>query len=178
MGLAGFGITTLVLSLVNASLIGMGAGPVVLALAIAYGGIAQLLAGIWEFRTGNTFGAVAFSSYGAFWISYFVLVSFDAKLIAPTEVHAALGAYLWVWGLVTFMLFVSSFKQPISVILVFLALTVTFALLGAGNSGASTNVIKAGGYAGIVTAGLALYAATGMIMRHQYGRSVLPFTGK
>ena len=178
LGLAGFGITTLVLSLVNANLVGKGAEPVVLGLAFAYGGLAQLLAGMWEFRTGNTFGAVAFSSYGAFWISFFILVTYDAKLITPNEVDAGLGMYLWAWALLTFMLFVSSLKQPPAVILVFLALTVTFVLLGIGNSGGNMKTIHAGGYAGLVTAGLALYASTGLIMHHQYGRYVLPFTGR
>ncbi|HWC86203.1 MAG TPA: acetate uptake transporter [Solirubrobacteraceae bacterium] len=177
LGLAGFGITTLILSLVNANLIGMGAEPVVLGLAIAYGGLAQFMAGMWEFRTGNTFGATAFTSYGAFWISFFVLVTFDAKLIAPGEVHAALGAYLWAWGIFTAYMWLCSFRQPIGVMLVFLALAVTFILLGIGNSGGHTKIIHAGGWAGLVTAGLALYCSCGMVMRHQYGRAVLPFTG-
>src|ERR1700733_10798520 len=81
LGLSGFGLTTLVLSLINSNLVGVGATPVVLGMAFAYGGIAQLLAGMWEFRTGNTFGAVAFSSFGAFWISFFVLVQFDLAKI-------------------------------------------------------------------------------------------------
>jgi succinate-acetate transporter protein len=174
LGLAGFGLTTLLLSLVNANLIGMGAEPVLFGLAFAYGGLAQFMAGMWEFRTGNTFGATAFSSYGAFWISFFILVTFDAKLIAPSEVDAALGAYLWAWGILTGLLFLASFKQPVAVTLVFLALTVTFVLLGIGNSGASTNTIHAGGWAGIVTAGLALYTAAALVMHHQYGRYVFP----
>jgi succinate-acetate transporter protein len=187
LGLAGFGITTLVLSLVNSNLVGGTSLTVVLGLALAYGGLAQLLAGMWEFRTGNTFGAVAFTSYGAFWISFYFLVNQNLPgLIKSGAAPSAVGAYLWAWALVTFMLFVSSFKQPIAVILVFFALTITFALLAAGWSagplteiGANTQkTIQAGGFAGIVTAALALYASTGMIMRHQYGRAVLPFTGK
>jgi uncharacterized protein len=186
LGLAGFGITTLVLSLVNSNLISGADLTVVLGLTVAYGGLAQFVAGVWEFRTGNTFGAVAFCSYGAFWLSFYILVTGDLPgLIKSAAAPGAVGAYLWAWALLTFMLFVSSFKQPIAIILVFFALTVTFALLGAGWSagplteiGANTQkTIQAGGYAGIVTAALALYAATGMIMKHQYGRSVLPFTG-
>src|SRR5438045_7912268 len=79
LGLAGFAMTTFVLSMFNARLVSVGGEPVVLGLALAYGGIAQLLAGMWEFRTGNTFGAVAFSSFGGFWISYFVLVTFNVS---------------------------------------------------------------------------------------------------
>ena len=178
LGLAGFGITTLVLSLVNSNLIGVGATPVVLGLAFAYGGLAQFMAGMWEFRTGNTFGAVAFSSYGAFWISFFILVTYDAKLIAAPEVNAALGAYLWSWGILTGLLFLCSFKQPPAVTFVFFALTVTFVLLGIGNSGASMSIIHAGGWAGLVTAAAALYSATAMVMHHQYGRWVLPVGAK
>ena len=74
LGLAAFALTTFVLSMFNADLMGKGGEPVVFGLAFAYGGLAQLLAGMWEFRTGNTFGAVAFTSYGAFWLSFFVLV--------------------------------------------------------------------------------------------------------
>src|SRR5216110_4108673 len=89
LGLAAFALTTFVLSMFNADLVGSGGEPVVLGLALAYGGIAQLLAGMWEFRTGNTFGAVAFSSYGAFWISFWALVTFFApKIPAADAGHA------------------------------------------------------------------------------------------
>jgi succinate-acetate transporter protein len=174
LGLMGFGLTTLVLSLVNSNLIGPGATPVVLGMAFAYGGLAQLLAGMWEFRTGNTFGAAAFTSYGAFWISFFFLVTFDAKLITPNEINSALGAYLWVWGILTGMLFLCSFAAPRAVQLVFLLLTVTFILLGIGNSGGTSSVIHAGGFVGIATAAAALYAACGEIMASAYGHDVLP----
>src|SRR5579875_3098703 len=101
LGLAAFAGTTFMLSLINAGLVGtskaQGGGllPMVASLAIAYGGIAQFLAGIWEFRTGNTFGAVAFCSYGAFWISFFFIVSFHVKLIPKGHLDSALGLYLW-----------------------------------------------------------------------------------
>jgi hypothetical protein len=177
LGLAGFGLTTLVLSLVNSNLINAGDAPVVLGMAFAYGGLAQFMAGMWEFRTGNTFGAVAFTSYGAFWLSAWWLLTRDAKLIPPTAAASALGAYFWAWGILTALLLLCAFRQPIGVILVFLGLTVTFVLLGIGHAGGSTNTIHAGGWAGIITAALALYCMVGMVMRHQYGRALLPFTG-
>ena len=121
------------LSLVNSNLISGGDLTVVLGLAVAYGGLAQFVAGLWEFRTGNTFGAVAFCSYGAFWLSFYILATHDLPgLVKTGAAPGAVGAYLWAWALLTGMLFLCSFKQPIAVILVFLALTVTFALLGAG----------------------------------------------
>jgi succinate-acetate transporter protein len=174
LGLCGFGITTLVLSVINANLVSASATPVVLGLAIAYGGTAQLLAGMWEFRTGNVFGAVAFTSYGAFWISFFFLVTFDAKLLPATEGGAAVGLYLWAWAIFTGMMFLCSFNTPRAVQLVFLLLTITFVLLGIGNSGGTSSMVHAGGYFGLATAAAALYTAAGEIMAASYGRDVLP----
>jgi succinate-acetate transporter protein len=176
LGLMGFGITTLVLSFVNANLIGGGPAtfPIVLGLAIAFGGTAQLLAGMWEFRTGNTFGAVAFTSYGAFWISFFFLVSFNVAQLPKTEVLSALGLYLWMWGIFTGLLFLCTFASPKALSLLFLLLTITFILLGIGDSGASSSMTHAGGYFGIATAAVALYIFTADVMKATYGRSVLP----
>jgi succinate-acetate transporter protein len=174
LGLCGFGITTFVLSMINANLVSSTGTPVVLGLAIAYGGLAQLLAGMWEFRTGNTFGAVAFTSYGAFWISFFFLVTFDAKLIPAAEAGSAIGLYLWAWAIFTGMMFLCSFRSSRAVSLVFLLLTPTFVLLGIGNSGGTSGIVHAGGYFGIATAAAALYTAAGEIMAAAYGRDVLP----
>src|SRR3989440_10805826 len=123
LGLAGFAATTFMLSLINANLV---AGPitdipVVLGMALAYGGIAQLIAGIWEFRTGNTFGAVAFCSFGAFWISFYVLVQSVGKNV-PTEVFSGLGLYLWMWGIFTAYKFIASLRTSAAVSLMFLLL--------------------------------------------------------
>jgi hypothetical protein len=176
LGLSGFGLTTLVLSFVNANIVGGGPGsfPIVLGMALAFGGVCQLLAGMWEFRTGNTFGAVAFSSYGAFWISFFFLVSFNVAKLPATEINAALGLYLWMWGIFTGMLFLCTFASPRALQLLFLLLAVTFILLGIGNSGASNSMIHAGGYVGIATGAVALYIACADIMQAVYKRSVLP----
>ena len=125
------------LSLINAGLVGIkGAGggllPMIAALALAYGGIAQLVAGIWEFRTGNTFGAVAFCSYGAFWISFYFIVRRSGEL--PTEIFSGLGLYLWMWGIFTAYMFIASLRTTGAVALVFLLLAITFIVLGIGNS--------------------------------------------
>jgi succinate-acetate transporter protein len=176
LGLMGFGLTTLVLSFVNANLVGGGPAsfPIVLGLAIAFGGMGQVLAGMWEFRTGNTFGAVAFTSYGAFWISFFFLVSFNVAELPKTEVLSALGLYLWMWGIFTGLMFLCTFASPKALSLLFLLLTITFILLGIGNSGDSSNMIHAGGFFGIATGAVALYIATADIMQAVYKRSVLP----
>ncbi len=173
LGLSGFGLTTLVLSFMNANLVSPKDLGVVLGMALAFGGLCQLLAGMWEFRTGNTFGAVAFSSYGAFWLSFWALVNFNiGGLGAGTG--SALGLYLWMWGIFTAMLFLCTFASPRALQLLFLLLTVTFILLGIGNSGGNASIVHAGGYVGIATGALALYIACADIMQAVYKRSVLP----
>jgi succinate-acetate transporter protein len=174
------------LSVINAGLVGVQHGapgggllPMVAGLALAYGGAAQLLAGIWEFRTGNTFGAVAFCSYGAFWISFYFIVQSAGKN-APTEVFSGLGLYLWMWGIFTAYMFIASLRTTGAVALVFLLLAITFFVLGIGNSSlaGTTNVtngtIKLGGYLGIVTAIAAWYASFAAVLNSTFGRVMMP----
>jgi succinate-acetate transporter protein len=174
LGLAGFAMTTFVLSMFNANLVSSAGEPVVLGLALAYGGIAQLLAGMWEFRTGNTFGAVAFTSYGAFWISFWALVTFFAAKIPAADAGHAIGLYLWAWAIFTTYMFIASLRTTAAVALVFLLLSVTFVLLGAGNSGAHENVIHWGGYIGLATAAAAWYASFAAVINHTFKRTMLP----
>jgi succinate-acetate transporter protein len=185
LGLAGFAGTTFVLSMINSGLVGThlvpGGGllPMVAALAIAYGGIAQLLAGIWEFRTGNTFGAVAFCSFGAFWISFFFIVQSVGKNV-PTEVFSGLGLYLWMWGIFTTYMFFASLRTTGAVALVFLLLAITFIILGIGNSALAgthsviNGTIKLGGYFGLATAIVAWYASFAAVINSTFARTVLP----
>jgi len=186
LGLAAFAGTTFMLSVINAGLVGVQHGapgggllPMVAGLALAYGGAAQLIAGIWEFRTGNTFGAVAFCSYGAFWISFYFIVQSAGKN-APTEVFSGLGLYLWMWGIFTAYMFIASLRTTGAVALVFLLLAITFFVLGIGNSSlaGTTNVtngtIKLGGYLGIVTAIAAWYASFAAVLNSTFGRVMMP----
>jgi succinate-acetate transporter protein len=185
LGLAAFAGTTFVLSLINAGLVGdkaaVGGGllPLVAALALAYGGAAQLIAGIWEFRTGNTFGAVAFCSYGTFWISFYFVVQ-AAGSVEKTELFSGLGLYLWMWGIFTLYMFVASLRTTGAVALVFLLLAITFILLGIGNSSlaGTTNVtngtIKLGGYVGLITALVAWYTSFAGVINSTFGRVVAP----
>jgi succinate-acetate transporter protein len=174
LGLGAFALTTFVLSMFNADLVAKGGEPVVLGLALAYGGLAQLLAGMWEFRTGNTFGAVAFTSFGAFWLSFWALNQFYAKEIAEKDVGHAVGLYLIAWGIFTTYMFVASLRTTAIVAAVFLALAITFFLLGIGNAGAHTDIVKAGGWAGLVTAALAWYGSFAAVTNSTFGRTVLP----
>jgi uncharacterized protein len=174
LGLAGFAMTTFVLSMFNADLVNKAGEPVVLGLALAYGGIAQLLAGMWEFRTGNTFGATAFTSFAAFWISYWLLVTLNVADIPEAQAGDAIGLYLWGWAIFTAYMFIASLRTTGAVALVFFLLTITFILLGAGNSGDHTNVIKWGGYLGLATAAAAWYASFAAVINSTFGRTIAP----
>jgi succinate-acetate transporter protein len=173
LGLAAFAGTTFVLSMMNANLVsdkGIGA---VLALALAYGGLAQLLAGMWEFRTGNTFGAVAFTSFGAFWISFFFLIHVTAK---DGLTPHALSLYLWMWAIFTTYMFFASLRTTGAIALVFLLLAATFILLAVGYMGGGhKSITHVGGYVGIATAIAAWYASFAAVINSTFApRTLLP----
>ena len=151
-----------------------GVEPIVFGVALTFGGIAQLLAGMWEFRAGNTFGATAFTAYGAFWLSFWALVQFFVKDIPAAQAGNAVGLYLIAWGIFSGMLYIASFKTTLAVNVVFLLLFITFLLLGIGNAGAHTNLIHWGGYFGLLTAAVAGYAACAVVTNETFGRTVLP----
>jgi uncharacterized protein len=174
LGLAGFALTTFVLSMFNSGLVSKAGEPVVLGVALAYGGIAQFAAGMWEFRTGNTFGAVAFTSYGAFWVSFWALVSFFAADIPAEHAGAAIGLFLIAWGIFTLYMFVASLRTTGAVALVFLLLTITFFLLGIGESGGHQGMVEVGGWAGLLTAAAAWYASFAAVVNSTFGRTVMP----
>ncbi len=134
LGLAGFAMTTMVLSVFNAGLLNGGLEATVLPLAFFYGGLAQLLAGMWEFRKGNTFGALAFSSFGAFWLSYYLFVAnFAAKLTPAGQVHKAVGLFDLAWAIFTLYMTVAAMRTSGAVLAVFVALELTFIFLTIGN---------------------------------------------
>jgi uncharacterized protein len=174
LGLAAFALTTFVLSFFNADLVNAGGEPVVLGLALAYGGLAQLLAGMWEFKNNNTFGATAFSSFGAFWISLFVFDEFLADSVPAANLGDAVGLYLIGWGIFTAYMFIASLRVSVAVAVVFALLTVTFILLGIGDASASKGVTHAGGYFGIATAIAAWYASFAAVTNSTFGRIILP----
>jgi uncharacterized protein len=175
LGLAGFALTTFVLSMFNSGLVSDKGEPIVLGLALAYGGLAQLLAGMWEFKNNNTFGATAFSSYGAFWISFWAFEQFFAKEITDkAALGHAVGLYLIGWGIFTAYMWIASFRVSVAVNIVFLLLAATFFVLGIGNSGAHEDIVKAGGYLGLATAVAAWYASFAVVTNKTFGKIVLP----
>jgi len=174
LGLAAFALTTFVLSMYNADILNAGGEPIVFGLALAYGGIAQLLAGMWEFRTGNTFGAVAFTSYGAFWISFWAFEQFYADGIPEAALSQAVGVYLVAWGFFTLYMFVASLRTTGAIATVFALLATTFFLLGIGDWTTTDGISQAGGYFGIATAAAAWYASFAAVTNSTFGRTVLP----
>jgi len=153
LGLAGFAMTTMVLSFHNTGL--FHATPVVFGLAIFYGGIAQLLAGMWEFAKGNTFGATAFASYGAFWLSFWYLqthTDLAAGGATSGQQSDSVGLWLLAWAIFTAYMFVASFRTNPFLITVFGLLTVTFLLLSLGDWTTTEGLTKAGGWFGLATA--------------------------
>jgi uncharacterized protein len=152
LGLAAFGLTTFVLSAVNAGLIPKPAEPVVLGVAFAYGGLAQFCAGMWEFQRNNTFGATAFTSYAAFWIAFALLVTFHVGGIPPEARPAAVGTFLLAWGIFTAYMTVAAITLSRPLLVVFILLTITFFVLAIGAFTSQAGLTVLGGYLGLVTA--------------------------
>jgi succinate-acetate transporter protein len=173
LGLAGFAMTTFVLSCVNAGLVAKAIEPVVLPLALFYGGLVQLLAGMWEFRKANTFGALAFSSYGAFWLSFATYAKFIAPGLPHTTAASATGLFLLSWTIFTAYMTIASFRVSGRVAAVFVALLTTFVFLTVGAYSDATSITAIGGDLGIVTAALAWYASFAGVADATFKRTVL-----
>lgn len=161
LGLFSFASTTLILSLYNVGARGIATPNVIVGMAIGVGGLVQLLAGMWEFAAGNTFGATAFSSYGGFWISFALIFWPSSGILSAytsaTELHNALGIYLMTWFAFTFIMFLATHKASVALSSVFFFLWITFLLLGVSEFTGSAGIAKAGGAVGVVTAMCAYY---------------------
>ena len=157
LGLVGFGLTTVLLSLINAGLLPSGGEPVVFPLAIAFGGTAQIIAGIMEYKVGNTFGATAFTAYGAFWWWFALLLLFAGNhVIDLSGAGPTVGVCLILWGVFTFGLWIA------------------FLLLGVGAALAMPALHMLGGYVGIVCGLLAMYGSFAITTNTTFGRTVIP----
>ena len=167
LGLSAFALTTFVLSSANAGL--FTGAEIVIGLALFYGGLVQLLAGMWEFRMGNTFGATAFSSYGGFWLA--VAASLQLKLI-PNE--TAFGFFLLGWTIFTAIMLIGTLRSNYALIGVFLFLFLTFLALTLGALGGSSTFTVLGGWLGIITAIIAWYAALAGLLTTVKAPFVLP----
>ncbi len=174
LGLAAFATTTFVLSVFNAGIMPKTLESVVLPIALFYGGVAQLLAGMWEFRKANTFGAVAFTSYGAFWLSFAAYVQFVAPALPAAQAGAATGLFLLAWTIFTGYMTIAAIRVSGAVAAVFVALFLTFLLLTIGELAGASGIGVVGGILGLVTAVLAWYASCAGVVNATWKRPVLP----
>ncbi|KAG9087271.1 hypothetical protein FRC07_012860 [Ceratobasidium sp. 392] len=166
LGLFSFASTTLILSLYNAGARDINVPNVVVGMTMGVGGLCQLLAGMWEFATGNTFGATAFSVYGGFWFSFGLIYWPSSGILdayagdAASQLSSALGIYLTTWTIVTFLMFMATFKSSVALVSTFFFLMLTFMVLAIGEFMRSLAATKAGGVLGCITAFLALYTGS------------------
>jgi len=174
LGLAAFALSTMVLSFINAGILPQKDAPVVLGLAFAYGGVVQLLAGMWAFIKNDTFAAVALSSYGGFWISFYILEHDTINKIPASNQAGALALYLFCWAVFSFYMWIASFRVSVAVNAVFLTLWPAYVLLGLGKAIDSTFLFNLGGVFGIATAACAWYASAAIVLRRTFDRDVLP----
>jgi hypothetical protein len=185
LGLAGFGLTTLILMVIDIGWLNGGATIGVLALAAAYGGLAQFVAGLWAFRRGNTFSGTAFCSFGAFWLSYVLFVWFFGAKIGSTDpsvstlqvANGFVGLFLLSWGIFTAYMAVASLAASKMVTVVFVLLAITFVLLAIGAWGddaPGAGFTRIGGVVGLLTAIAALYTSFADVTNATWHRVVLP----
>lgn len=174
LGLGGFALTTFVLSVANAQFIAPAAKPAFLGLAFFYGGLAQLLAGMQEFKKNNVFGATAFSTYGAFWLSLATLVLLEALGVINWQGSGgqALGVFLIGFTVFNTYMWLASFGVSVAVCGVFTTLEITFILLVLAEFGFISSIY--GGILGIITALIAWYASAAGVINSVYRRTVLP----
>ena len=173
LGLLGFGMTTILLNLHNAGFFPLDS--MILAMGIFYGGIAQVVAGIMEWKKGNTFAATAFTSYGMFWLSLVALVVLPKAgvgLAGPSGM--AMPAYLAVWGLFTAVLFIGTLRLSRALQVVFGSLTLLFALLSIGDAIGSPAIGQTAGWVGLFCGASAVYTGLAQVLNEVYGKTVWP----
>ena len=172
LGLMGFGMTTILLNLHNAGLIALSG--MILAMGLCYGGLAQVLAGVMEWKKKNTFGTLAFTSYGFFWISLVVLLVLPKLGWAAAADKASMGAYLMLWGFFTFFMLFGTLRANNALVTVFASLTILFWLLAAGDLTGNETFTRIAGWEGIFTGLSAMYLGIAQVLNESYGRVVLP----
>jgi Predicted membrane protein len=172
LGLLGFGVTTVLLNLANAGIIGLGS--MILAMGVFYGGLAQIIAGIEEWKKKNTFGATAFTSYGLFWLSLVALIFFGKwGWIGPQDT-GGMVAYLIMWGIFTFVMYIGTLKLNRALQFVFFTLFLLFFLLAAGDASGSKLIHAIAGYEGIICGLSAIYTGLAQVLNEVYGKCILP----
>lgn len=173
LGLAAFALTTFILSCANAGFISAEAEAAVFGVALFYGGLTQLAAGMWEFLKGNVFGATAFSSYGAFWLSFWYLVTYTAEEMGA-ERHVGVGIFLLAWTIFTVYMWFASTRISAALFATFSVLLVAFVFLTLGALLKQTGLTRVGGYFGLAAAAGAWYTSAAGVLSTTFGRVVLP----
>jgi uncharacterized protein len=175
VGLVAFGVTTVLLNLVNVGILPPGGEAVVVLLGLVFGGFTQILAGVFEFTRGNTFGMTAFLSYGAFWC-WFPLLHLLARnnAIDVSAAGATVGVALLLWGIFTLYMWISTFRQPKIIFLIFLTLWISLGMLGLGAIAHSAGLSQVGGWLGLVSGCLALYGSFGIVTNDTFARAIIP----
>ncbi len=174
LALLAFAVTTFILSMINADAVAVAVTPVVFGVALMFGGLTQLIAGIIQLRTGNTFAGVLFSGFGAFWLSLFANVQWFLKDVPASQFGHAQGLFIYAFGIFVVLMLAVSLRTNAVVVLALAILVVTFFFLGAGNYGAHTTLIHWGGYFGLAAAACAFYLALAELCEFSYHRAVLP----
>ncbi len=174
LALLAFAVTTFMLSMINANAVSVAATPVVFAVALMFGGLAQLIAGLIQLRTGNTFSGVLFAGFGAFWMSFFAIGQWFLKDVPLLQVGHALGLFLYAFGIFVVVMLATSLRTNVVVVVALTIVAAALFLLGAGNYGAHTTLIHWGGYTGLAAAACAFYLALAELCESSYGRAVLP----
>jgi uncharacterized protein len=172
LGLLGFGMTTVLLNLHNAGFFALGS--MILAMGIFYGGLAQIIAGIQEWKKNNTFGATAFTSYGVFWMTLVGLLILPKLGLADASDKTAMAAYLFMWGLFTAVMFIGTLKANRALQFVFGSLAILFFLLALGDITGNGTITVIAGYEGIICGFSAIYAGLAQVLNEMYKRTVAP----
>jgi succinate-acetate transporter protein len=170
LGLLGFGMTTILLNLHNANLIPLSI--VIIAMGFALGGLAQIIAGIFEFRNGNTFAGTAFTAYGTFWWSLVVIWTLAPEGMTADKV--SMGYYLSIWGVFTAFMFIGTLKHNRITQFVFGSLTLLFFLLALGDFTLIPEITITAGVVGLLCGASAVYSAVGQLVNGEFGQPLFP----
>lgn len=172
LGLVAFGLTTVLLNFHNAGFFGLSS--MILAMALAYGGTAQIIASAMEYRNGNTFATLAFGSFGFFWYSYAILLMLPKLGLAAAPDATSIAAYLFMWGVFTAVMFVATVKISRGLMVVFSTLAILFFLLALGEFTGNSTITLIAGYEGIFVGLAAMYVGLAEVINETNGRDVLP----
>lgn len=172
LGLMAFGTTTVLLNLANAGLFSIDS--MILSMGIFYGGLAQIIAGILEFRRGNTFGTLAFLSYGFFWESFVFIHVLSGLNWATAPDNTSLGFYLLIWGIFTLLMFFGTLKINKALQVIFATLTILFFLLSIAEFSENSRLVTLAGIEGVICGGSAIYLSIAEVLNEIHGKKVLP----